>query len=244
MLKGSYIFKLLVTGLILGLVAMPVGVNAIPLKAIATATKKPVTSTPLAPSIEVSQLTMGLYQSFQLTHQHQLENVYQTATNTIEKAKTQAEERSATVAVAEEKAQVKKYHARQKILEHMSPEVQQRVDLLIGPAVVPMSLRPDHPDTTEERDQRAKGEDRARSFESLVGKQFMLPASNNLYEVYHVFWDVDSHKVAAYRRSCEGVHDCRDRLAFAVEGRYGISALVSAYEQFAGMDNAHRRWPR
>ena len=91
MLKGSYIFKLLVTGLILGLVAMPVGVNAIPLKAIATATKKPVTSTPLAPSIEVSQLTMGLYQSFQLTHQHQLENVYQTATNTIEKAKTQAE---------------------------------------------------------------------------------------------------------------------------------------------------------
>ena len=160
------------------------------------------------------------------------------------KAKIQAEERAAAAAVAEEKAQVKKYHARQKILEHMSPEVQQRVDLLIGPAVVPMSLRPDHPETTEEEDQRAKGEDRARSFESLVGKQFMLPASNNLYEVYHVFWDVDSRKVAAYRRSCEGVHDCRDRLAFAVEGRYGISALVSAYEQFAGMDNAHRRWPR
>jgi len=91
MLKGCHIFTLLVTGLILGLVAMPVGVNAIPLKTIATATKKSVTSTPLAPAIEVSPLTMGLYQSFQLTHQHQLETVYQAATRTIEQAKAQGE---------------------------------------------------------------------------------------------------------------------------------------------------------
>ncbi|MCS6267064.1 MAG: hypothetical protein H2174_05820 [Vampirovibrio sp.] len=91
MLKGCHIFTLLVTGLILGLVAIPVGVHAIPLKTVAAASKKPVTSTPLEPSIEVSQLTMGLYQSFQLTHQHQLESVYQAATRTIEQAKAQVE---------------------------------------------------------------------------------------------------------------------------------------------------------
>ena len=79
-----------------------------------------------------------------------------------------------------------------------------------------------------------------KEFAYLLGKQFMLPVSHNLFEIYHIFWDAESGKLAGYRRSCQGIQDSRDRLAYEVEGPYGLAALTSAYEQHAGLSNCTR----
>jgi HAD superfamily, subfamily IIIB (Acid phosphatase) len=87
---STFLSASLVLLLGLGFNCMPV-VEAHPLKTMGLVTTKPVSIKPIIPAMGVSPLTMGLYESFQLPHQQQLESVFQNATNALEKAKTRTE---------------------------------------------------------------------------------------------------------------------------------------------------------
>ena len=87
MLKNCLTTLLATAFLVIGSHCLPLGVQAARLNT----AERAATQTATASALTMAPLTMGLYQSFQLTHQHQLESVYQTAVATIEKAQTQAE---------------------------------------------------------------------------------------------------------------------------------------------------------
>ena len=92
---------------------------------------------------------------------------------------------------------------------------------------------------------RDAGEQRAAGKDDLVGRHYIHPKTDRLYEVMYVYWDVASNMVACYRRAADGEMSSEDdQHPYQVEGPRGVEALVMAFEEAGGLADSIQKWPR
>ena len=97
----------------------------------------------------------------------------------------------------------------------------------------------------ELKKKRDAGEQRAAGKDDLVGRHYIHPKTDRLYEVMYVYWDVASNMVACYRRAADGEMSSEDdQHPYQVEGPRGVEALVMAFEEAGGLADSIQKWPR
>ena len=99
-------------------------------------------------------------------------------------------------------------------------------------------------ETDEQTARREAGQARSLEFQHLVGRRFLHPISDSLYEITYVFWDSRSDKIAGYRRACDVEIETNDRYPYAIEGARGMARYVTAFEECAGIADTERKWPQ
>ena len=83
-----------------------------------------------------------------------------------------------------------------------------------------------------------------RLSQDLVGRRFLHPLNDTLYEITYVYWDSRTDKIAGYRRACGEDIDTNDRYPYAIEGSRGMAKYVTAFEECAGIADTDVKWPQ
>ena len=85
---------------------------------------------------------------------------------------------------------------------------------------------------------------RAEKFEHLEGRLFEHPITARIYEVVHVYWDVDKGRTAAYRSPADGgLPTLEDTNSYAIEGKGNIAELIQEFDDNLAIKNTQVKWP-
>ena len=85
----------------------------------------------------------------------------------------------------------------------------------------------------------------ADEYDHFRGRVFSHPRTGHLYEIGHIFWDLHTSQVAAYRQSIDpNLPDPDELYTYMMTGPTCLATLVDHFETKAGMTSSTIQWPQ